>query len=103
MLPEPTFNSYLLLGAVLCVIGAGGVFARRNLLTVLLSVEVMIVGVVLTLVAADRYLGRIDGQVVGLWVIALSAGQLALGLVIAWLCVRRQHSLDPDEVTDLRW
>ena len=103
MLPEPTLNSYLMIGAVLCAIGAGGVFLRRNLVSVLLSAEVMLLGVVLTFVAADRYLGRNDGQVVALFLVVAGAGQLALGLAIALACVRRRHSLDPDEVTDLRW
>jgi NADH-quinone oxidoreductase subunit K len=103
MLPEPTLNSYLMLGAVLCAIGAAGVFLRRNLITVLLSVEVILIGVVLTFVAADRYLGRVDGQVAAVLLIVVSAAQLGLGLAVALVRVRQRHSLDPDEVTELRW
>ena len=56
MLPEPTLNSYLALSAVLFAIGTAGVFLRRNLITLLLSVEIMLNAVNLTFVAADRYL-----------------------------------------------
>ena len=72
MLPEPTFNSYLLLSAVLFAIGTAGVFLRRNLITILLSVEVMLNAVNLTFVAvgpvpadrrrADHRVLRHDGR-----------------------------------------
>ncbi len=55
MLPEPTLNSYLMLSAVLFAIGTAGVFLRRNLITILLSIEVMLNAVNLTFVAADRF------------------------------------------------
>ena len=57
MLPEPTLNSYLMLSAVLFAIGTAGVFLRRNLITILLSIEVMLNAVNLTFVAVDRFLG----------------------------------------------
>ena len=53
-MPEPTLNSYLMLSAVLFAIGTAGVFLRRNLITILLSIEVMLNAVNLTFVAVDR-------------------------------------------------
>jgi len=103
MLPEPTLNSYLMLAAVLCAVGAAGVFLRRSLVTVLLSVEVMLAGVTLTFVAADRYLGRVDGQIVAVTVMVMAACQLAIGLAIAIVFIRQGNSLNPDEVADLKW
>ena len=102
MLPEPTFNSYLMLSAVLMVIGAAGVFLRRSLVTILLSVEVMLAGVTLTLVAADRYLGRVDGQVLAGAMILASLCHLGIGLAVAVVFVRERESLDPDEVVEPR-
>ncbi len=63
MLPEPTLNSYLVLSAVLFAIGTAGVFLRRNLITILLSIEVMLNAVNLTFVAVgpasrDAWTGR---------------------------------------------
>ena len=56
MLHEPTLNQFLILSAVLFSIGTAGVFLRRNLITIPLSVEVMLNAVNLTFVAVDRYL-----------------------------------------------
>lgn len=103
MLPEPTFNSYLMLGAVLFAIGTAGVFLRRSLVTVLLSIEVMLIGVGLTFVAADRYLGRIDGQLFAVVVMVTAVCQAAVGLGIAIVLVGKRSSLNPDEITELKW
>ncbi len=102
MLPEPTFNSYLMLAAVLFSIGAAGVFLRRTLVTVLLSVDVMFAGVSLTFVAADRYLGRVDGQISAVVVMVVAACQAGVGLAVAIVLLRRRSSLDPDEITELK-
>ncbi|MCC7042569.1 MAG: NADH-quinone oxidoreductase subunit NuoK [Acidobacteria bacterium] len=103
MLPEPTLNSYLMLGAVLFAIGAAGVFLRRSLVTVLLSIEVMLAGVGVTFVAADRYLGRVDGQILAVVVMIVAACQAVAGLGVAIVLIRQRNSLNPDEITDLKW
>jgi NADH-quinone oxidoreductase subunit K len=103
MLPEPTLNSYLMLAAVLFSIGTAGVFLRRSLVTVLLSIEVMLAGVGLTFVAADRYLGRLDGQLLAVVVMVVAACQVAIGLGVAIVLIRQRNSLNPDEVTELKW
>lgn len=103
MLPEPTLNSYLMLGAVLVSIGTAGVFLRRNLVTVLLSIQVMLAGVSLTLVAAGRYLGRVEGQHLAMVVMVVAGCQLAVGLGVAVVLARQRSSLNPDEITELKW
>jgi len=103
MLPEPTLNSYLMLSAVVFAIGAAGVFLRRSLVTVLLSIEVMLSGVSLTFVAADRYLARTDGQIMTLFVMVMAVCQAAIGLAVALVLIRQRNSLNPDEISDLRW
>jgi NADH-quinone oxidoreductase subunit K len=103
MLPEPTLNSYLLLSAVLFSIGTAGVFLRRNLITILLSVEIMLNAANLTFVAVDRYLGAVDGQIISFFVMTVAAAEAAVGLAIVISLFRHKESLNPDVFTSLKW
>ena len=103
MLPEPTLNSYLILSAVLFSIGTAGVFLRRNLITILLSVEVMLSGASLTFVAVDRFLGTVDGQIIVFFVFTVAAAEAAVGLAIIIALFRHKESLNPDSFTTLKW
>src|ERR1041385_4969703 len=103
MLPEPTLNSYLALSAVLFAIGTAGVFLRRNLITVLLSIEVMLNAVNLTFVAAGRSLGSVDGQIIVFFVMTVAAAEAAVGLAIVIALFRHRESLNPDDFTSLKW
>jgi NADH-quinone oxidoreductase subunit K len=103
MLPEPTLNSYLILSAVLFSIGTAGVFLRRNLITILLSVEVMLSGASLTFVAVDRFLGTVDGQIIVFFVFTVAAAEAAVGLAIVIALFRHKESLNPDSFTTLKW
>ena len=103
MLPEPTLNTYLALSAVLFCIGTAGVFLRRNLITVLLSVEVMLNAVNLTFVAVDRFLGAVDGQIIAFFVITVAAAEAAVGLAIVIALFRHRETLNPDAFTSLKW
>ena len=99
----PTLNDYLLLSAVLFSIGAGGVFLRRNLITILLSVEIMLNAVNLTFVAFGRALGTVDGQIIVFFVMTVAAAEAAVGLAIIIALFRHKESLNPDSFTMLRW
>ncbi len=103
MLPEPTLNSYLLLSAVLFAIGTAGVFLRRNLITILLSVEMMLNAVNLTFIAVDRFLGTVDGQIIVFFVMTVAAAEAAVGLAIIIALFRHKESLNPDVFTTLKW
>ncbi len=103
MLPEPTLNTYLALSAVLFAIGTAGVFLRRNLITILLSVEVMLNAVNLTFVAVDRFLGTVDGQVIAFFVMTVAAAEAAVGLAIVIALFRHRETLTPDAFTTLKW
>ena len=103
MLPEPTLNHYLMLSAVLFAIGTAGVFLRRNIITILLSVEVMLNAVNLTFVAADRYLQAVDGQIIVFFVITVAAAEAAVGLAIVIALFRHRETLSPDAFTSLKW
>ena len=103
MLPEPTLNSYLMLSAVLFAIGTAGVFLRRNIITILLSVEVMLNAVNLTFIAVDRFRGLVDGQIMVFFVITVAAAEAAVGLAIVIALFRHKETLSPDVFTSLKW
>ena len=103
MIPEPTLNHYLLLSAVLFSIGTVGVFLRRNLITILLSIEVMLNAVNLTFVAVDRYLNSVNGQIIVFFVITVAAAEAAVGLAIVIVLFRHKDTLNPDAFTNLKW
>lgn len=103
MLPEPTLNTYLALSAVLFSIGTAGVFLRRNLITILLSVEVMLNAANLAFVAVDRFLGTVDGQIIAFFVVTVAAAEAAVGLAIIIALFRHRETLSPDAFTSLKW
>ena len=103
MLPEPTLNSFLVLSAVLFAIGTAGVFLRRNLITILLSIEIMLNAVNLTFVAVDRFRGTVDGQIIVFFVMTVAAAEAAVGLAIVIALFRHRESLNPDAFTNLKW
>ena len=100
-----TLNDYLMLSAILFAIGTAGVFLRRNLITILLSIEVMLNAVNLTFVAVDRflYMGTGDGQIIVFFVMTVAAAEAAVGLAIVIGLFRHRESLNPDSWTALKW
>jgi NADH-quinone oxidoreductase subunit K len=102
-MPDPTLNSYLVLSAVLFAIGTAGVFLRRNIITILLSIEVMLNAVNLTFVAVDRFRGSVDGQIIVFFVMTVAAAEAAVGLAIVIALFRHKETLSPDAYTSLKW
>jgi NADH-quinone oxidoreductase subunit K len=98
-----SLTHYLVLSAVLFAIGTAGVFLRRNLITVLLSIEVMLNAANLSLVAFGRQIGTVDGQVIVFFVVTVAAAEAAVGLALVIAMFRLRESLDPDAYTSLRW
>jgi NADH-quinone oxidoreductase subunit K len=84
------------LAAILFVIGLVGVLARRNLLFVLMSIEIMLNAGGLALVAAGARWGTADGQVMLLFVLAAAAAEVAVGLALVLRIHRREKTLDTD-------
>jgi NADH-quinone oxidoreductase subunit K len=99
----PTLNHYLFLSALLFSIGTAGVFLRRNVITLLLSIEIMLNAVNLTFVAVGRYLGTVDGQVIVFFVMTVAAAEAAVGLALVIALFRHKESLSPDVLTSLKW
>jgi NADH-quinone oxidoreductase subunit K len=98
-----TLTHYLVLSAILFAIGTAGVFLRRNLITVLLSIEIMLNAVNLTFVAAGRQFGAVDGQIIVFFVMTVAAAEAAVGLALIIALFRHRESLNPDAFTSLKW
>ena len=92
-------NYYLILSGILFAIGTAGVFLRRNLITMLLSVEIMLNAVNLTFVAVGRYLGTVDGQIIVFFVMTVAAAEAAVGLALVIALFRHRETLNPDAFT----
>jgi NADH-quinone oxidoreductase subunit K len=99
----PTLEHYLVLSATLFAIGATGVFVRRNLITIFLSIEIMLNAVNLTFVAFGRELAHADGQIIAFFVITVAAAEAAVGLAIVIALFRHRESLNPETFASLRW
>ena len=96
-------GDYLIVSAVLFAIGTAGVFLRRNLITILLSIEIMLNAVNLTFVAFGRALGSADGQIIVFFVMTVAAAAAAVGLAIVIGLFRHKESLNPDTFAVLKW
>jgi len=94
---------YLVLSAILFSIGTAGVFMRRNLITILLSIEIMLNAVNLTFVAFGRAAGDLDGQIITFFVMTVAAAEAAVGLALVIALFRHKESLNPDAFTTLKW
>ena len=96
-------SHYLIVSAILFAIGTAGVFLRRNLITILLSIEIMLNAVNLTFIAFGRQLGTVDGQIIVFFVMTVAAAEAAVGLAIVIALYRHRESLNPDAFTSLKW
>ncbi len=95
-------NQFLLLGAVLFSIGVYGVLARRNGVLVLMSIELILNAVNINLIAFGAVHGTPAGQVFALFVIAIAAAEVGVGLAIVLLLYRNRQNIDLDEVASMK-
>ncbi len=98
----PDVTWYLAVAGVLFATGALGVLLRRSPLIVLLSLEIMLNGANLALIAFARQQGDLDGQIFALAVMAVAASEVVVGLGLIVAMARRRLVLDVDELTTLR-
>jgi NADH-quinone oxidoreductase subunit K len=96
-------SSYLAVSSVLFVIGLIGVLIRRNFIIILMSVEIMLNAANLNLVAFSSYLDSMTGQIVALFVIAIAAGEAAVGLAIIIVVFRGKIATNVDQINLLKW
>jgi NAD(P)H-quinone oxidoreductase subunit 4L len=94
--------NFLLLSAVLFSIGVFGVIARRNAVMVLMSVELVLNSVNLNLVAFSLRSSTVDGQVFALFVIAVAAAEVGVGLAFVLLVYRNRRSIALDALSEMK-
>ena len=85
------------------IVGIIGVLIRRNFIIILMAVEVMLNAANINLVAFSYYLDSLAGQVVALFVIAIAAGEAAVGLAIIILVFRGKIATNVDQINLLKW
>ncbi len=93
---------YMLLAAVLFVIGALGLLVRRNALVMFMCVELMLNAVNLTLVSAGRALDALDGQVATFFILVVAAAEVVVGLAIIVSIFRQRATASVDALSELR-
>ena len=95
-------NQFLLLAAILFAIGVYGVLVRRNGVLVLMSIELILNAVNINLVAFGADHPGVAGQVFALFVIAVAAAEVGVGLAIVLLIYRNKKSIDIDQLHELK-
>jgi len=95
-------NEFLLLAAFLFCVGIYGVLARRNGVLVLMSIELILNAVNINLVAFGAFRHTVAGQIFALFVIAVAAAEVGVGLAIVLLIYRNKRSIDLSDVDALK-
>jgi len=91
-----SFFGVMVVAVLLFSIGVVGVISRRNIFVIYMSLELMLNAINLMFISASRYFNNMDGQVISLMVIAISAAEAALFLSLVVLLYKRKGSLDAD-------
>jgi NADH:ubiquinone oxidoreductase subunit K len=95
-------SQFLLLGAILFCIGVYGVIARRNAVLVLMSIELILNSVNINLLAFALRNGSTDGHTFALYIIAVAAAEVGVGLAMVLLIYRNRRSIGLDELSEMR-
>jgi NADH-quinone oxidoreductase subunit K len=102
MINEVPVSYYLLLSAILFTIGAGGVLIRRNVIIVLMCVEMMMNSVNLTFIAFSRFLDSATGQIFVFMIMAVAAVEVAIGLALVVELNRHKPGVDVNKFNSLK-
>ncbi len=96
-------HHYLAVGAILFVLGVLGIFVnRKNIIIILMAIELILLGVNINLVAFSAFLGDLVGQVFAMFVLTVAAGEAAIGLAILVIYFRRAATISVDDVNRMR-
>ena len=98
-----TTNHYLFLSAALLAVGTIGVLTRRNIVVILMSIELILNAVNINLIAFSNQLGNVNGQVFAIFIITDAAAEAAVGLGILIALFRNKETVNADEVDILKW
>lgn len=94
---------YIILSSIVFVIGIVGFLIRRNIIMMLISVELMLNAVNINLVVFSYYLGDIRGQILVFFIIAVAAAEVAIGLALIISLFRNKSTVNIDELNVLKW
>ncbi len=98
-----SLNHYLVLSALLFTIGVFGIFMnRRNVIIIMMSIELILLSVNINFVAFSSYLGNIDGQIITFFVLTVAAAEAAIGLAILVTFFRNRATIDVEEIDTLK-
>ena len=96
-------RDYLLLSGILFSVGVVGITTSRNVLKILLSLELLLAASNLSFVAFSRFNGDYTGQLIAFFVILVAAAEVAIGLAIIVLMYRHFSTIQADELKELKW
>ena len=102
MLPVQT-EYYLFLSAILFIVGVIGVLIKRNPIVIFMCIELMLNAVNLSFIALGRHFGHVNGQMYVIFVMAVAAAEVAIGLGIIVAIFRTKETIDIDEVNLLKF
>ena len=98
-----TLGQFLVLGAILFCISVAGIFInRKNMIVLLMAIELMLLAVNMNFIAFSRYLGNIDGQVFVFFILTVAAAEAAIGLAILVVLFRNRRTINVAELEDLK-
>ncbi len=100
---EITLAHYVTVSFIVFTVGLIGVVVRRNFIIILMAVEMMLNAANINLVAFSYYLDSLTGQIVSLFIIAIAAGEAAVGLAIIIVVFRGRISTNVDQINLLKW
>ena len=95
-------NQFLILAAVLFCIGVYGVIARKNAVLVIMSIDLILNSVNNNLLAFSMRNGSLDGHTFALYIIAIAAAEVGVGLAMVLLMYRNRRSIDLDELSEMK-
>ena len=97
------YGHVLMLSAVLLLLGIVCIVIRRNLMMILIGVEIMLNGAAIAFIASALRWQQLEGQVFVLFILAIAAAEVSVGLALIVCGYRRTASVDPDTYTVLKW
>jgi NADH-quinone oxidoreductase subunit K len=103
MLHPITINHYLVLSVILLIIGVTGMLVRRNIVVMMMSLELILNAVNVNLVAFSKHMQDLNGQIFAIFVIVVAVAEAAVGLGILIAMFRNKETVQVDEVDLLKW
>ena len=100
---EITTSHFLVLSAALLLIGTVGLLIRRNIVVILMSLELILNAVNINLVAFGRHHGNLEGQIFAIFIVTVAVAEAAVGLGILIALFRNRETVQVDEIDLLKW